>query len=39
MRTLATIMVSIFLVTIALFAHALAAADEAPAPLTRVASK
>ena len=39
MRTLATIMVSISLVTTALFAHALAAANETPVPLVRVASK
>jgi len=32
MRTLATIMATITLVTSALFAHALAAADERPAP-------
>jgi hypothetical protein len=41
MRTLATLMVSISLVTTALFAHALAAANEPPAPpaVEQVASK
>ena len=39
MRLLATLMVSISLVTTALFAHALAAVDEPAAPVvTRVAS-
>jgi len=32
MRTLATLMTSMILVTTALFAHALAKADEQPAP-------
>jgi Spy/CpxP family protein refolding chaperone len=35
MRTLATIMISISLVTVALFAHALATADDRP-PVVRV---
>jgi Spy/CpxP family protein refolding chaperone len=40
MRTLAAIMASITLVTTALFAHALAAADEQPAPtVVRIASR
>ncbi|HEY8103319.1 MAG TPA: hypothetical protein VIE18_02320 [Gaiellaceae bacterium] len=40
MRLLATLMISITLVTTALFAHALATADESPAPaVARVASR
>jgi hypothetical protein len=39
MRTLAILMTSISLITTALFAHALVAADEAPAPrVTHVSS-
>ncbi len=39
MRTLAILMASISLVTTALFAHALAAADEPPAPrVTQISS-
>jgi hypothetical protein len=40
MRTLVTLMASMVLVTTDLFAHALAAADEQPAPtLARTASR
>jgi hypothetical protein len=40
MRLLATVMVSLTLLTTALFAHALATVDESPAPVaTRVASR
>ena len=40
MRAMATLMASITLVTTALFAHALASADEKPAPtVARVAAR